>query len=142
MVENKIVKSVRKFAEPTEKWLKARIRTNKKQPLSKVAFHLSEMGLVLNLLHAHRVSHLWHCHSMLNLFAIRTRFAPSVRKFAEPTEKWLKAYIRTNKKQPLSKVAFHLSEMGLEPTRKIHTHLKRTCLPFHHSDIFVVFFKV
>ena len=25
--------------------------------------------------------------------------------------------------------------MGLEPTRKIHTHLKRTCLPFHHSDV-------
>lgn len=44
MVENKIVKSVRKFAEPTEKWLKAYILTNKKQPLSKVAFHLSEMG--------------------------------------------------------------------------------------------------
>lgn len=30
---------------------------------------------------------------------------------------------------------FYLSEMGLEPTRKIHTHLKRTCLPFHHSDV-------
>lgn len=28
-----------------------------------------------------------------------------------------------------------VSEMGLEPTRKIHTHLKRTCLPFHHSDV-------
>ena len=28
-----------------------------------------------------------------------------------------------------------MSEMGLEPTRKIHTHLKRTCLPFHHSDV-------
>ena len=80
---------------------------------------MSEMGLVLNLLHAHRVSHLWHCHSMLNLFAIRTRFAPSVRKFAEPTEKWLKAYIRTNKKQPLSKVAFHLSEMGLSCCARI-----------------------
>ena len=73
---------------------------------------------------------------------VENKIVKSVRKFAEPTEKWLKARIRTNKKQPLSKVAFHLSEMGLEPTRKIHTHLKRTCLPFHHSDIFVVFFKV
>ena len=75
-------------------------------------FTLALLVPVLDLLHAHRVSHLWHCHRMLNLFAIQTRFAPSVRKFAEPTEKWLKAYILTNKKQPLIKVAFHLSEMG------------------------------
>ena len=26
-------------------------------------------------------------------------------------------------------------EMGLEPTRKYHTHLKRACLPFQHSRI-------
>ena len=24
-------------------------------------------------------------------------------------------------------------EMGLEPTRRNHTHLKRACLPFQHS---------
>ena len=66
----------------------------------------SSLRPVLNLLHAHRVSHLWHCHSMLNLFAIQTRFAPSVRKFAEPTEKWLKAYILTNKKTTFNQGCF------------------------------------
>ena len=40
---------------------------------------------VLDLLHAHRVSHKLLRNNMLNLFAIRTRFAPSVRKFALPT---------------------------------------------------------
>ena len=40
---------------------------------------------VLDLLHAHRVSHKLLRNNMLNLFAIRTRFAPSVRKSALPT---------------------------------------------------------
>ena len=42
------------------------------------------MGLVLDLLHAHRVSPIVRCTSRLNLFAIRTCFTPSVRKSAEP----------------------------------------------------------
>ena len=34
----------------------------------------------------------------------------------------------------LSQVAFFMvREMGLEPTRRNHTHLKRACLPFQHS---------
>ncbi len=28
---------------------------------------------------------------------------------------------------------FLVREMGLEPTRRNHTHLKRACLPFQHS---------
>ena len=28
---------------------------------------------------------------------------------------------------------FMVREMGLEPTRRNHTHLKRACLPFQHS---------
>ena len=39
-------------------------------------------NLVLDLLCAHRVSHMLLRNSVLNLFAIRTRFAPSVRKSA------------------------------------------------------------
>ena len=39
---------------------------------------------VLDLLHAHRVSHKLLRNNMLNLFAIRTRYALSVRKFALP----------------------------------------------------------
>ena len=39
---------------------------------------------VLNLLHAHRISLFAHSCTSLNLFAIRTRFTPSVRKFALP----------------------------------------------------------
>ncbi len=38
--------------------------------------------LVLDLLHAHRVSHMLPCNSVLNLLAIRTRFTPFVRKSA------------------------------------------------------------
>ena len=34
------------------------------------------------VLHAHRVSHMLPCNSVLNLLAIRTRFAPFVRKSA------------------------------------------------------------
>ena len=49
-------------------------------PISSI-LRLRRFGL--DLLRAHRVSHLWLCHSMLNLFAIRTRFTPSVRKSAE-----------------------------------------------------------
>ena len=29
--------------------------------------------------------------------------------------------------------SFLVREMGLEPTRRNHTHLKRACLPFQHS---------
>ena len=29
--------------------------------------------------------------------------------------------------------SFLVREMGLEPTRRSHTHLKRACLPFQHS---------
>ena len=39
---------------------------------------------VLDLLHAHRVSHKLLRNNMLNLFAIRTHFVPSVRKSALP----------------------------------------------------------
>ena len=39
---------------------------------------------VLYLLHAHRVSHKLLCNNMLNLFAIRTHYVPSVRKSALP----------------------------------------------------------
>ena len=39
---------------------------------------------VLYLLHAHRVSQLYLRYSMLNLFAIRTHYVPSVRKSASP----------------------------------------------------------
>ena len=39
---------------------------------------------VLYLLHAHRVSHRLLCNNMLNLFAIRTHYVPSVRKSASP----------------------------------------------------------
>ena len=30
-------------------------------------------------------------------------------------------------------LSFLVREMGLEPTRRSHTHLKRACLPFQHS---------
>ena len=39
---------------------------------------------VLNLLHAHRIPQKWHRHSLFHLLAIRTRYTPSVRKFALP----------------------------------------------------------
>lgn len=31
--------------------------------------------------------------------------------------------------------SFLVREMGLEPTRRNHTHLKRACLPFQHSRV-------
>ena len=35
-------------------------------------------------------------------------------------------------------------EMGLEPTRHNHTHLKRACLPFQHSreDLHIITFPL
>ena len=39
------------------------------------------------------------------------------------------------KKAPSQRLGafFLVREMGLEPTRRNHTHLKRACLPFQHS---------
>ena len=38
------------------------------------------------------------------------------------------------KKRPsVRTTSFLVREMGLEPTRHNHTHLKRACLPFQHS---------
>ena len=37
------------------------------------------------------------------------------------------------KKRDLTASLFLVREMGLEPTRRNHTHLKRACLPFQHS---------
>ena len=34
---------------------------------------------------------------------------------------------------PFGHLDFLVREMGLEPTRRNHTHLKRACLPFQHS---------
>ena len=34
---------------------------------------------------------------------------------------------------PIGHLDFLVREMGLEPTRRNHTHLKRACLPFQHS---------
>ena len=34
---------------------------------------------------------------------------------------------------PNGHLDFLVREMGLEPTRRNHTHLKRACLPFQHS---------
>ena len=34
---------------------------------------------------------------------------------------------------PKGYLDFLVREMGLEPTRRNHTHLKRACLPFQHS---------
>ena len=36
-------------------------------------------------------------------------------------------------KKGAPKGSFLVREMGLEPTRRNHTHLKRACLPFQHS---------
>ncbi len=32
-------------------------------------------------------------------------------------------------------------DMGLEPTRRNHTHLKRACLPFQHSRKALVYYN-
>ena len=45
---------------------------------------MGRSGLLLDLLHAHRVSHLWLCHSMLNLFAIRICSFCSLHPSANP----------------------------------------------------------
>ena len=37
------------------------------------------------------------------------------------------------KRPPKRAASFLVREMGLEPTRHNHTHLKRACLPFQHS---------
>ena len=37
------------------------------------------------------------------------------------------------KRPPVRAASFLVREMGLEPTRHNHTHLKRACLPFQHS---------
>ena len=40
---------------------------------------------------------------------------------------------RTKKRGRHLASAFLVREMGLEPTRRNHTHLKRACLPIQHS---------
>ena len=39
----------------------------------------------------------------------------------------------SKKRPPVRAASFLVREMGLEPTRHNHTHLKRACLPFQHS---------
>ena len=53
-------------------------------------------------------------------------FLPSLRS-GRPFESHL------SRKKGAPKGSFLVREMGLEPTRRNHTHLKRACLPFQHS---------
>ena len=59
----------------------------------------------------------------------RTLFAPVrglVPLFRVPSP-------RKKMSRPVGAAHFLVREMGLEPTRRNHTHLKRACLPFQHS---------
>ena len=44
------------------------------------------------------------------------------------------------KRGRLTASSFLVREMGLEPTRRNHTHLKRACLPFQHSRKTIVLY--
>ena len=55
----------------------------------------------------------------------RTLFAPDGAGLSSPS--------RIKKEDALWASSFLVREMGLEPTRHNHTHLKRACLPFQHS---------
>ncbi len=73
------------FSLPEKLDCHASLTMTKKNPTTANATITPHPNPVLKLLQAHRVSHLELCSSMLNLFAIRTRFAPSVRNFALTT---------------------------------------------------------
>ena len=44
----------------------------------------------------------------------------------------LRSVLHKKTRYPMG-IWFLVREMGLEPTRRRHTHLKRACLPFQHS---------
>lgn len=47
--------------------------------------------------------------------------------------------IITNKQSRNNPALFICRRRDLNPHRFLHTHLKRTCLPFHHSDIKIMY---
>ena len=80
--------------------------------------NMGHSGLLLDLLHAHRVSHLWLCHSMLNLFAIRICSFCSLHPSANPpNHHYNVSRPTTQNKTPdnICYLVFYMGRSGLEP---------------------------
>ena len=75
-------------------------------------------GIVLDLLHAHRVSPKLLCNKRLNLFAIRIYSVPSVRKSAEPIIVFSSKLILTIIKDITSMSFIMVETRGIEPLSK------------------------
>ena len=80
---------------------------------------LETRGVFLNLLHAHGISPKKRCFSRLNPFAIQTRSATSVRKFAEPQNSVLQQTYLTIMKDITSMSFIMVETRGVEPLSKM-----------------------
>ena len=75
------------------------------------------------------------CFVIYNFFVKCISYSHSLLKwfvcvgFGSPLRAKLRANKKINRSDTLSKRFYLVREMGLEPTRQRHTHLKRACLP-------------